>query len=67
MALGVVWRTGLVDDLLIAGHQLGVGEGVQHWPGAEEVVGVTVRYEDRVGSFAGILHPRRQAALPRSW
>ena len=52
--------TRLVDDLLIAGHQLGVGKGVQHWPGPEEVVGVTVGYEDRVGSLAGILHPRRQ-------
>ena len=51
--------TRLVDDLLIAGHQLGVGEGVQHWPGPEEVVTVTVGYEDRVGSLAAILHPRR--------
>jgi hypothetical protein len=58
---------GLVHDLLIAGHQLGAGDGIQHWPGPEEVVTVTVGYEDRVGSLAGVLHPTPSAAVPRWW
>jgi hypothetical protein len=40
--------TGFVDDLLIAGQQLGLGKGVQHRPGSEEVIGVTVGEKDRV-------------------
>jgi hypothetical protein len=52
---------GVVDDLLVAGHQLGAGEGVQHWPGPEEVVGVTVGYEDHAGLLTAVLHPRRQS------
>src|SRR6185437_8171521 len=49
-----------VDDLLVAGQQRGVGEGVQHRPRAEEMIGVTVRHEDRAGSRSGLLHPRRK-------
>jgi hypothetical protein len=50
---------GLVDDLLIGGDQQGAGEGVQHWPGAEEVVAVTVGDEDRAELLAGVLYPGR--------
>ena len=34
-AFGGGTATGLVNDLLIAGHQLGAGEGVQHRPGPD--------------------------------
>ena len=58
--LGRGLAAGLVDDLLIAGDQPGAGEGVQHRPGPEEVVAVTVGYEDRAELLAGVRHPRRK-------
>ena len=40
---------------------MSAGEGVQHWPGPEEMVGVTVRYEDHAGLLTCVLHPRRES------
>ena len=51
--------TGLVDDLLIAGHQLGVGEGVQQWAGPEEVIGVTMGKKIRTELPTSIVPARR--------
>jgi hypothetical protein len=58
--LGSGLAASLVDDLLLAGNQLSVGKGVQHRPGPEEVVEVTVGHEDRAGSLASVPHPRGQ-------
>ncbi|HEU0288801.1 MAG TPA: hypothetical protein VFR22_17250 [Nocardioidaceae bacterium] len=47
----------LVDDLLVGGIQLRVGEVGEHRSGAEEVIGVTVGQQDGLELLARVLYP----------